>query len=118
MANADHLNVLLNKGVEAGTLGRSQELSDKPLGSGIFSLIVGLAFVAFFIFFPDVKKIDPDIAFKMWVGFAAILMTGWGIARIWKTSDRRFFRVGQPTINMMVGIAAATFAILAIVAGH
>jgi hypothetical protein len=91
-------------------------MSNKPLGSGIFSLIIGVAFVALLIFFPDVKKIDRDIAFKMWVAFAALLMAVWGIVRIYTTSDRSL-RIGQPIINMVVGIVAATFAILAVVAG-
>lgn len=87
----------------------------KPRGSGYFSLTAGLGFLAAFIasFLIDRVSLDPYVAFQGWLIFAAAILIGWGIRRIW-TGDERW-TVGQATLNFVVGVIAATVALLALV---
>jgi len=86
----------------------------KPKGSGWFAAGTGAIFLITFIFllFYDPKDIDPRILFMGWLLFATVILLIWGINRIKKGRDD--WTVGQSTINFVVGIIAATIAILTI----
>jgi hypothetical protein len=86
----------------------------RPKGSGWFAAIFGAVFLTAFIcsFIWDLSKISPQVLFKIWLLFAASVLLGWGINRIRKGSDGS--AIGQSTINFVIAIIGATFAILAI----
>jgi hypothetical protein len=104
----------------AAPLGRTtMPATDKPTGSGWFSLIVGSAFILLVLVFwlrgNGVGSINPNYLLAAWMIFSGVLMSGWGITRILSTSAKHdWWRIGQNTINFCVAIIAATFAILAI----
>ncbi len=52
--------------------------------------------------------------FRTWLAFAALILVVWGAKRI-QTGDRRNRRIGQGTLNFVVGIVAATATLLALV---
>ena len=89
-------------------------MTDKPIGSGIFAAVVGLAFFCSVLIWPEVLSIDPKTALKMWMYFSGLMLIIWGIVRIVTANSKTDFRIGQSTINMVIGVIAATFAIMAL----
>jgi len=91
----------------------------KPMGSGVFSIGAGVSFLVLFIgsYVFDLRKLDPYKLFQVWLLFAASILTIWGIVRVAKVrkAETRRWEVGQPTLNLVVGVIAATAAILAFV---
>lgn len=87
----------------------------KPKGSGWFSVASGAIFVAVFVslFKWDLSTISPYILFKVWLLIAASILIAWGVRRI--RTGRNDWTIGQSTINFVMAIVGATFAILAIV---
>jgi Kef-type K+ transport system membrane component KefB len=93
----------------------------KPIGSGFFSLAAGVIFLLLFIgsYLYDLRKIDPYKLFQYWLLFASAILTIWGIrrvAKVWKEEYR--WEVGQPTLNFVVGVIAATVAIFTLIVQH
>jgi hypothetical protein len=83
----------------------------KPKGSGIFAVVFGLlALLASFQH--GLTKIPPDLLVKAWLLFVAAILIGWGANRIRVGSKN--LTVGQDTINFVVAIMGATFALLAL----
>jgi hypothetical protein len=96
-----------------------KESKPKPMGSGFFSLVAGVAFLALLVssYLFDLKKTNPYEIFRCWLLFAAGILTVWGgrrVAKVWKAKPRRW-EVGQPTLNFVVGVIAATAAIFTLV---
>jgi len=93
--------------------------TDKPAGSGWFSLAIGAASILTVIVFwhlgKDVRSISPNYVLAGWLIFSGLMMGAWGIVRINSTNAKNDLRVGQDTINFCVAMIAVTFAILAIV---
>ena len=91
----------------------------KPMGSGVFSLGGGVAFLfllAGSLWF-DLRSVDPYVVFQCWLLFAAAVLIIWGcvrIAKVHKEKPRRW-EVGQSTLNFVVGVIAATAAFFALV---
>jgi len=87
----------------------------KPWGSGWFSAGTGVMFLVIFIcsFNWDLSKIPPYLLFKAWLVIAAAILLAWGVRRI--LTGEKNWTVGQNTINLVIAIIGATFAILAIV---
>jgi hypothetical protein len=87
----------------------------KPWGSGWFSAGTGVMFLVIFIcsFKWDLSKIPPYLLFKAWLVIAAAILLAWGVRRI--LTGEKNWTVGQNTINLVIAIIGATFAILAIV---
>ena len=103
----------------------------KPIGSGVFSFAVGIAFILLFIcsFLFDLRKVDPHELFQSWLLFAAAILSIWGSVRIIKVLKKRKmlkeekliedfplrlrWEIGQSTLNFVVGVIAATVAIFA-----
>lgn len=91
----------------------------KPIGSGVFSLAGGVAFLVLLagsLWF-DLRKVDPYVVFQCWLLFAAAILIIWGCVRIAKVRREKPLRweVGQSTLNFVVGVIAATAAIFAFV---
>ena len=88
----------------------------KPVGSGYFAAVCGcLFFVALVVsIVVDLAALNPYVLFQAWLIFAGSLLLVWGVVRV-QTGRKGDRRVGQPTINFVVAIIGATFAILAIV---
>jgi hypothetical protein len=97
---------------------RRRASTNKPIGSGIFAAVVGAAFVLFNWFGPDISTVNRTTVFKYWVFFAGGVLGIWGLIRIVTTSATKDIRIGQDTVNLVIAIFAATFAILALVASH
>lgn len=90
----------------------------KPVGSGLFSLAVGIAFLFLLVgsFCSNLRKIDPYEIFQYWLFFASTILIIWGSVRIAKVhKEPPRWEVGQSTLNFVVGIIAATAAIFALV---
>ena len=92
---------------------------DKPIGSGYFSLLIGAVFLIFAIF-ALIYRIeiprDPRLVLNVWIIVAGLIMMMWGIKRIVKSTRRKDYDVGQPTINMVVALTAVAFTIWAVIA--
>jgi hypothetical protein len=91
----------------------------KPKSSGVFAAVCGgLFFLAFvFSFFVDIRQViaeHPDWTIKAWLLFVSAVLCGWGVHRA-RTGDKGG-PVGQITLNFVVAIVGATFALLALVA--
>jgi hypothetical protein len=104
---------------ELETSRKAMPTSDKPAGSGWFSLMIGttsiIMVLAFWLCGKDVGSINPNYVIAAWMIFSGIVMSLWGIVRIISASAKTDLRVGQNTINFCVAIIAVTFAILALV---
>jgi hypothetical protein len=87
----------------------------KPKGSGWFAVGSGVVFLVAFIcsFKWELSKISPYLLFKAWLVIATAILLAWGARRI--RTGRDDWTIGQNTINFVVAIVGATFAILAIV---
>ena len=90
----------------------------RPRGSGLFAAAFGVLFLAAFIvsFFPGLHfdKIPPVDILRVWLVFIAAVLIGWGVNRVVKTDDKGL-NVGQDTIAFVIGIVAATLALLELV---
>jgi len=88
----------------------------KPKGSGCFALAAGVAFLSLFVasIWFNLSTVSPYVAFQVWLIFAGAVMLGWGGHRV-RTGERGDWRVGQPTINFVVGVLAATIGLFALV---
>lgn len=86
----------------------------KPKGSGVFAAGWGVIFLVAFICSLkwDLTKISPYLLFKAWLLIATTILLSWGAHRIW--NGRYEWKIGQPTMNFVIAIVGATFAILAI----
>jgi hypothetical protein len=96
----------------------------KPIGSGIFSASFGVGFFVLLITscWFDLRRVDPYKIFQLWLFFAATILTVWGFVRIAKVlgtgsaaTGHSRLEIGQPTLNFVVGVIAATVAIFALV---
>jgi hypothetical protein len=89
---------------------------DKPAGSGLISLILGIVVIGVvFIcwrFGVDVRKVKPEVVLAGWSVVSGGAMALWGLGR-WRKYE---VWVGQPTITAWAGIFAVTFTIWAIIA--
>ena len=88
----------------------------KPRGSGYFALTFGALFIVTFVISLCVKlyELCPYYAFQAWLVFAAVILIVWGAVRIATGGPSK--RVGQDTINFVVGIVGVTIALLTLVA--
>lgn len=88
---------------------------NRPKGSGALSLGAGLGFVAIFIWslFEDFSTVDPYVLFQAWLVIGGVIMIWWGAQRLAHADQN--WRVGQDTINFVVGITAVTLALLTLV---
>jgi predicted phage tail protein len=93
--------------------------TNKPAGSGWFSLIVGIASILivaiFWLLGKDATTINGNYIIAAWMIFSGVVMAVWGIVRIATATAQTDLRIGQNTINFCVAIIGVTFAILAIV---
>jgi hypothetical protein len=88
-------------------------LRTKSRGSGVFAALVGLLFVGA-LWNPrgiDFVNLNPIHLIRVWFGFAALILLTWGIYRAIRP-DAETPLVGQDTLNFVVAIIGATFAIL------
>jgi hypothetical protein len=87
----------------------------RPRGSGIFSAIFGALFVAALVasYAVDLRKVCPYTLFRLWLAFVAVTLLWWGINRIVRGDQS--YRVGQDTINFVVGLIGASVAIFTLV---
>lgn len=95
--------------------------TNKPAGSGWFSLSIGITFILMALTVWCTGKspqelVKPERVLVIWMIVAGLIMATWGIVRSLSTTAKKDYRIGQETINMCVGIIAATFAIWAIIA--
>jgi hypothetical protein len=90
-------------------------MSEHPRGSGVFSVAAGICFVIVFVVstITDLLTIDPYRVFQAWLMLAAVILGGWGADRI--ARGDKSWRIGQDTINFVIGITAVTFALLTLV---
>ena len=90
-------------------------MSSRPKGSGWFAAAFGLVFLAVFCVSlrVDLRTIDVYRLFQAWLLFGTVMLLGWGINRINKGTEKDY-RVGQQTINFVVGMMGGAFAILAL----
>ncbi len=91
----------------------------KPAGSGWFSLLIGVLFLACVLIFV-VWRIDPESftggqLLAAWTTFAGLILVAWGARRILATAKKNDPTIGQNTINLVVGILAVTFTIWSII---
>jgi hypothetical protein len=109
-----------------------KEQRKQQLASGWLSTIVGIAFLVTFVILRasswDPSTLSPEVLLQVWTMVAAVILLVWGINRIlqktekdnkpkWipdKLKNRLPGTPGQPTINFVVTIVGATFAIIAI----
>ncbi|MDJ0782574.1 MAG: hypothetical protein QNJ22_11415 [Desulfosarcinaceae bacterium] len=86
----------------------------KPKGSGKFAVFCAGLFLLLFAgsFIVPVDKIPPEWAIRAWLFFAGAVLMYWGCNRI--TNGRDDPTVGQGTINLVIGIFAATVALLSL----
>jgi hypothetical protein len=82
----------------------------------VFAAVIGIVFVAGIVLWPDILKASPEMVLKAWIIVSGAFLIIWGAIRIVSTTKKTDLRIGQPTINMTVGIMAVTAAIFAIVA--
>jgi hypothetical protein len=90
--------------------------SDKPAGSGLFSLLLGIALIFFVLICwlsgVNVRKVKPEVVLAVWTLASGSIMALWGLGRYFNVK----VKVGQPTITAWVAIFAVTFTIWAIIA--
>ncbi|MCK1642480.1 hypothetical protein IVA95_34220 [Bradyrhizobium sp. 157] len=88
----------------------------KPAGSGLFSLLLGVASILLvficWLLAVDIRKIRPEVVLAVWTIASGSLMALWGIRRYFNVKSK----IGQPTINAWVAIFAVTCTIWAIIA--
>jgi len=53
--------------------------------------------------------------FQAWLAFAALPLVVWGAVRVIFKGETKKYHIGQETINLVVGIVAATAALLTLV---
>ena len=83
----------------------------KPVGSGYFALTWGVIFAAFAgVMRAQPLAIQPQDIFVGWLAVAGLILIAWGWQRL-RGGNRADRRIGQSTINMVVGLLGATFAI-------
>ena len=116
----------------------------KPIGSGVFALAAGIVFFigliySFFHNLEELKHLNAYAVLQTWLLFAATILTIWGTVRVLKVlaavsaakqkkvvgdapkvadekeDDKPRWEIGQPTLNFVVGIVAATAAIVALI---
>jgi hypothetical protein len=96
------------------------------MGSGLFAAFVGVVFLAALIVSFSTglhfDQIPPLEIVRAWFCFVAAVLIFWGVNRVLKANkkadDRKNLTVGQETINLVIGIVAATFALLELVNHH
>ena len=107
----------------------SSREKSKPIGSGIFSLLVGVLFIigGGYVIWLDYRHIplQPIYVLAGWLAASGLIAIIWGVQRIIearkcdesgeRSKDAKDKRIGQSTINMIVSMVAATFVIAAIV---
>lgn len=97
-----------------------------PIGSGRFARNVGLVFILAGIGVVALDRLKiplrPVYILGGWLLACGLIAIRWGTRRIEVALKSEKYRVdstiGQQTINMIVGMVAATFVIAAIVYGH
>jgi hypothetical protein len=94
-------------------------MSDKPVGSGWFSLAFGVLLIIGLVasFVVDLAAVNPNFYVRAWLTFAGCTLTAWGVSRI-RTGRDGDYRIGQETINFVVAIVGATVAILELFKHH
>jgi hypothetical protein len=109
--------MLVGAACESHLLEEKGTMSDKPKGSGYFSAAFGVLFFVAFLgsFFISMKDIPPDWILRAWLVFVAAILIGWGFNRIKRGRPDR--TVGQNTINFVIGLVAATMALLSLLTG-
>jgi hypothetical protein len=90
----------------------------KPIGSGIFAVVCGAAFlVLFFLSQPGTgADFNADWTLRLWLLFVAACLILWGLSRI-LTGNKKDFRIGQDTASFVVSIVGVTIAIVAMERG-
>jgi|SRR6516225_6271382 hypothetical protein len=90
--------------------------------NGFFTVFFGFLFLIALVFSfigkLDLNYISPDLILRVWLGFATIILLGWGLIRIctWDQSPR--WRISQPTISFVLTIIGTTIALFALVVKH
>jgi amino acid transporter len=93
--------------------------SDRPAGSGWFSLLLGMALIVLVLICwlsGANVKVKPEMVLAVWTIASASIMALWGLGRILNKRPALLLKVGQPTITAWVAIFAVTFTIWAIIA--
>lgn len=88
----------------------------RPRGSGKFSFVSGLVFLAVFTtsIVTNLREVCPYQLLQGWLLFAAAILLAWGWNRIKNGRDDN--TIGQNTINFVVGLVGATIALFTLVA--
>jgi hypothetical protein len=91
----------------------------KPVGSGWFAAVCGGFAVLLSVgtFHVTIAQLDADWLLRGWLWFVAACLLAWGVNRVVK-GDKRDLTIGQDTITFVVGLAAVTVSIVALVKGH
>ena len=76
-----------------------------------FGVLFFIALYSSFVF--DLRSLSPYVIFQAWLSFAGAILVVWGVVRV--LTGAKGWRIGQPTINFVVGIIGATIALLALV---
>ena len=98
--------------------GKGKKKRNRPLGSGIFAMFMGLIFFTVYynlqlgIFKLTLHDIQPEFLLKIWLIFSFVVLGGWGFNRI-LNSDGRWI-VGQDTIKLVLAFMGATIAIISL----
>jgi hypothetical protein len=84
----------------------------KPKGSGYFAALCGGIFFAAFLgsFWVTLDQLSPEWIMRAWFLFVGGILTWWGARRI--QTGRPDPTVGQDTINLVIGLVAASVALL------
>jgi len=90
---------------------------EKPRGSGIFAIIFGVLFLLALVasFQIDFTKLPREVVVRAWLLFVTAVLICWGANRV--RIGGPSLTVGQATINFVVGLIGATFALIALF-GH
>ncbi len=101
---------------------KPKALSSRPKGSGLFVTVVGVTFMAA-AFWGRVNGFNfysyySDEILTYWLFFVGAVAVYWGIFRLAVgTGGKEWFVVGQKTLAFVIGLVAATFALVALLIG-
>lgn len=90
----------------------TSENRPNPKGSGYFSLFFSIIFLFAFIgsFVYDFTVLNSYLVFQTWLIFTATILFIWGFSRVKGVNND--WKIGQPTINFVVGMIGVTIALL------
>jgi hypothetical protein len=90
----------------------------KPIGSGWFTVVFAGVYAIAAVLFRHhmIPHLTRDVAMPIWCAIVTAILFYWGIGRILsKDGNPPPWAVGQETINCVVGVVAATLALMALI---